>query len=103
MGDTARLQQVGAQLVSNAREFTAHGEVKLMVEVVGADQVTVSIHDTGLGVAMGRNRSKYLMSSASQSAQYPAICGLGIGLAICRQLIDMHGGKIGGPSGGDEK
>jgi signal transduction histidine kinase/AraC-like DNA-binding protein len=101
MGDTARLQQVALNLVTNAVKFTAQGEVKLVVNVE-KDQVTVSIQDTGLGVPLAEQEAIFDEFRQSERTVARGYGGLGIGLAICRQLIDLHGGKIGVNSGGDE-
>jgi signal transduction histidine kinase/DNA-binding LacI/PurR family transcriptional regulator/AraC-like DNA-binding protein len=101
MGDTARLQQVALNLVTNAVKFTACGEVKLVVEV-DEDEVTVSIQDTGLGVPDAEQAAIFDEFRQSERTVARGYGGLGIGLAICRQLIDLHGGKIGVRSGGAE-
>ena len=101
LGDTARLQQVALNLVSNAVKFTAQGEVKLIVDVA-EDQVTVSIRDTGLGVPGAEQEAIFDEFRQSERTVSRGYGGLGIGLAICRQLIDLHGGKIGVRSGGEE-
>ncbi len=101
MGDAARLQQVALNLVTNAVKFTAQGEVKLVVDV-GDDQVTVSIQDTGLGVPLAEQEVIFDEFRQSERTVSRGYGGLGIGLAICRRLIDLHGGEIGVRSGGDE-
>ncbi len=101
LGDTARLQQVALNLVNNAVKFTSQGEVKLVVEVK-EDEVTVSIQDTGLGVPLSEQEAIFDEFRQSERTVSRGYGGLGIGLAICRQLIDMHGGRIGVRSDGEE-
>ncbi len=101
IGDAARLQQVTMNLVNNAVKFTTHGEVALVVTLTD-DQVTVTIHDTGLGVPSAEQQAIFDEFRQSERTVARGYGGLGIGLAICRQLIEMHDGKIGVRSGGEE-
>jgi signal transduction histidine kinase/DNA-binding LacI/PurR family transcriptional regulator/AraC-like DNA-binding protein len=101
LGDAARLQQVALNLVSNAVKFTSQGEVALIVDLED-DQVTVSIQDTGLGVPLAEQEAIFDEFRQSERTVSRGYGGLGIGLAICRQLIEMHDGKLGVRSSGSE-
>ena len=101
MGDSARLQQVTLNLVSNAIKFTAQGEIALVVQVEQSS-ATVSICDSGLGVPLGEQVAIFDEFRQSERTVTRGYGGLGIGLAICRQLIELHDGKIGVHSSGDE-
>jgi signal transduction histidine kinase/DNA-binding LacI/PurR family transcriptional regulator/AraC-like DNA-binding protein len=101
MADAARLQQVALNLVSNAVKFTAHGEVALVVDV-GDGEVTISIRDTGLGVPVAEQEAIFDEFRQSERTVTRGYGGLGIGLAICRQLIELHEGRIGVYSSGEE-
>ncbi len=100
-GDQARLRQVALNLVSNAVKFTERGEVALRVEMDG-ETVTVSVSDTGLGIA--KNEQGLIFDEFRQSERTTArgYGGLGLGLAICKRLIERHGGEIGVQSSGKE-
>ena len=100
-GDAARLQQVALNLVSNAVKFTSQGEVALIVDLED-DQVTVSVRDTGLGVPLAEQDAIFDEFRQSERTVSRGYGGLGIGLAICRQLIEMHEGKLGLISSGSE-
>ena len=100
-GDAARLQQVTLNLVSNAVKFTSQGEVALIVNLE-EDQVTVSIQDTGLGVPLAEQAAIFDEFRQSERTVSRGYGGLGIGLAICRQLIEMHDGRLGVLSSGSE-
>ena len=100
-GDAARLQQVALNLVSNAVKFTLQGEVALIVDVKDS-QVTVSIQDTGLGVPLAEQSAIFDEFRQSERTVSRGYGGLGIGLAICRQLIEMHDGMLGVSSSGSE-
>ncbi|MDH7487139.1 MAG: substrate-binding domain-containing protein [Anaerolineae bacterium] len=100
-GDGARLQQVTLNLISNAVKFTSHGEVRLRID---GDEggVTVSVSDTGLGVPLDEQEAIFDEFRQSERTATRGFGGLGIGLAICRQIVHLHGGQIGVRSSGLE-
>jgi signal transduction histidine kinase/AraC-like DNA-binding protein/ActR/RegA family two-component response regulator len=100
-GDGARLQEVTLNLISNAVKFTAAGEVRLRIEANG-DGVTVSVSDTGLGVPLDEQEAIFDEFRQSERTAARGFGGLGVGLAICRQIIHLHGGQIGVHSSGEE-
>jgi signal transduction histidine kinase/DNA-binding LacI/PurR family transcriptional regulator/AraC-like DNA-binding protein len=108
-GDATRLQQVALNLVTNSVKFTAQGEVALQVQVggpvagVGEKTVTVSVRDTGLGVPLAEQAVIFDEFRQSERTAARGYGGLGIGLAICRRLVELHGGQIGVRSSGDEE
>jgi signal transduction histidine kinase/DNA-binding LacI/PurR family transcriptional regulator/AraC-like DNA-binding protein len=108
-GDATRLQQVVLNLVTNAVKFTAQGEVALEVEVggpvagVGEKTVTISVRDTGLGVPLAEQAVIFDEFRRSERTAARGYGGLGIGLAICRRLVELHGGQIGVRSSGEEE
>jgi signal transduction histidine kinase/DNA-binding LacI/PurR family transcriptional regulator/AraC-like DNA-binding protein len=101
MGDASRLQQVILNLVSNAVKFTSKGSVKLSVDVDDG-MVTVAVADTGLSVPVEEQTAIFDEFRQSERTVARGYGGLGIGLAICRQLIELHDGKIGVQSTGEE-
>jgi len=100
MGDPERLQQVIWNLLSNAIKFTAkHGRVRVNVQSVDSS-VEITVVDTGLGIdaeflPLIFKRFTQRDSSSTRSAR-----GLGVGLAITRQLVELHGGSIEAESPG---
>jgi signal transduction histidine kinase/AraC-like DNA-binding protein/DNA-binding LytR/AlgR family response regulator len=100
-GDRTRLRQVTLNLVANAVKFTRHGEVRLSVEARD-DAVTVSISDTGLGIASEEQEKIFDEFRRSERSLSRGYSGLGLGLAICKRLIELHGGSIGVSSAGEE-
>ena len=100
-GDQMRLQQVALNLVTNAIKFTARGEVALKVEV-GEGAVTVLVSDTGLGVPLAEQETIFDEFRQSERTAARGYGGLGVGLAICRQLVELHGGQIRVRSSGEE-
>ena len=100
-GDRTRLRQVALNLVNNAIKFTSQGEVSLRLEI-GNGTVTVSVHDTGLGIPPEEQEAIFNEFDRSKRSVLLGYSGLGLGLAICKRLIEMHGGTIGVHSTGDQ-
>jgi PAS domain S-box-containing protein len=111
VGDPLRLQQVLANLVSNAIKFTSRGEVALEVVPApaqllpakpGSDAsgtgILFRVRDTGIGMTketIARLFSPFMQADGSTTRKFG---GTGLGLAICRQLVEMMGGVIGAES-----
>ncbi len=100
-GDRTRLRQVVLNLVNNAIKFTASGTVTLEA-TAAADRVTVSVRDTGLGIPVEEQRVIFDEFRQSERTTARGYGGLGLGLAICKRLVEMHGGQIGVRSSGEE-
>ena len=100
-GDRTRLRQVALNLVNNAIKFTAQGEVALIVRTEHG-MVTVQVSDTGLGIPP--DEQAFIFDEFRQSERTTArgYGGLGLGLAICKSLVEMHGGRIWVESTGQE-
>jgi len=102
-GDPARLSQVFENLLSNAIKFTPEGGcVTLALERAdGHAQVTVS--DTGIGIpahVLPHVFDQFQQADSSITRRYG---GLGLGLAIARRLVEMHGGSIEAESAGEQR
>ncbi len=100
-GDRTRLRQVILNLVNNAVKFTTHGEVGLTARVE-AGRVMVSVQDTGLGIPLHEQNVIFDEFRQSERTTARGYGGLGLGLAICRKLVELHGGEIGVSSSGNE-
>jgi CheY-like chemotaxis protein len=95
-----RLQQVVWNLMSNAIKFTeAGGRVDVQVSVVGPT-VEIVVADTGEGIS--RDFLPYLFDRFRQADSSPSRRhgGLGLGLALVRQIAELHGGSVHAESGG---
>lgn len=101
LGDQARLQQVLLNFISNAVKFTAKGSVMLQAVVEGG-QVVVSVIDTGVGIPVDELESIFDEFHQSERTASRGFGGMGLGLAISRHLIELHGGYIGARSSGVE-
>ncbi|NML60992.1 AAA family ATPase [Massilia sp. RP-1-19] len=92
-GDRVQLQQVMLNLIVNAIEAMASANAALrtltiVTEAVSSHDLLVTVSDTGPGIAT-ENRERAFESLYTTKAG-----GLGIGLSICRSIIDAHGGKL---------
>jgi signal transduction histidine kinase len=92
--DAARLSQVVQNLLSNAVKFTdAGGKVTLRAwSAVGVVKLTVS--DSGLGIPPERMSTLFDRSGPSHTRGTRGERGTGLGLFICRQLVELHGGTL---------
>jgi len=93
MADEERLQQVLWNLLGNATKFTPEGG-KITVSATKTDTfIVVSVLDTGHG--MTEEEQAYLFQPYSYSGEYGTrLHGLGLGLALSKKLIELHGGEI---------
>ena len=101
MGDRTRLRQVTLNLVSNAVKYTEHGEVTLSVMLSG-NSITVMVSDTGIGIPLDEQKLIFDEFGRSNRSVTHGYGGIGLGLAISRRLIELHSGKIGVCSTGEE-
>ena len=93
LGDRTRLRQVTLNLISNAVKFTPAGQVCLDMSVMD-NKVTVSVSDTGIGISLDEQNTVFNEFYRSRSAIESGYGGLGLGLAISKQLIEQHGGYV---------
>lgn len=99
-GDSERLQQVLSNLVSNAVKFTPEGgRVQVRLEC-GAREGTLTVSDTGRGIGAEFLPFVFDMFRQADSSSTREHGGLGLGLAIARKLVELHGGRIGAASEG---
>lgn len=101
IGDRTRLRQVALNLIANAVKFTLSGRVELELEPEG-DMVKVMVRDTGLGIPLDEQASIFSEFHRSERSIAHGISGLGLGLSICKRLIELHGGTLGMYSSGVE-
>ena len=92
--DPTRLEQVLVNLLSNAAKYTSRGG-KICIEVVRqTDEVLISVNDTGDGIAPENLSSVFDLFVQANRTLARSEGGLGIGLTLVRQLIEMHGGRV---------
>jgi PAS domain S-box-containing protein len=99
-GDPERLQQVLWNLLQNAVKFTNRGgKVQVRLERVDS-HVKVSVSDTGVGIPANFVRQIFEPFRQADASSTRERGGLGLGLAIAKQLVEMHGGSIEAQSEG---
>ena len=98
MGDPVRLKQVIYNFVSNALKFTRDGGVDVTMSAVddgGRPRLRVEVRDTGRGVPRGAEARLFRDYSQLNLTEDRRMDGAGLGLAICKRLVDMMEGTIG--------
>ncbi len=103
-GDALRLQQVISNLLTNAIKFTASGG-RVLVRLARADDGTAEIAVTDTGVGISSEFLPFVFDRFRQADSGPTRPhgGLGLGLAIVRHLVRLHGGTVQALSGGHGK
>lgn len=97
IGDAHRLQQVFDNLLSNAVKCTHHGQITVRARQA-EESVVIDVDDTGQGI--GADFLPYIFEAFSQDEGKEARGGLGLGLAIAQQLVELHGGMLSARSAG---
>jgi signal transduction histidine kinase/CheY-like chemotaxis protein len=101
--DPVRLAQVVANLMTNAAKYTAaHGQITVSAAREG-DQIAIRVRDSGAGIAPEVLPSVFDTFYQGRQAIDRAQGGLGLGLAIVRSLVELHGGRVSATSEGPGK
>ena len=102
VADEDRLQQIVWNLLSNAVKFTPPGgEVRIAAATRGGSCVSIRVEDTGKGIAaelLPYVFDRFRQGDASTTKRHG---GLGLGLAIVRHLVELHGGTVNASSAGE--
>jgi signal transduction histidine kinase len=100
-GDSARIAQVVSNLLQNAAKFTGRGgRTRVSVEQDEARHAVIRVRDTGVGMApetLGRLFEPFMQADASLDRSKG---GLGLGLALTKGLVELHGGEVAASSEG---
>jgi PAS domain S-box-containing protein len=99
-GDAIRLQQVFWNLLSNSVKFTPEGGTIALNVDMDAGEVRVKISDNGIGVPANFLPHLFERFSQADSSSTRQHAGLGLGLSICKSLVELHGGRIVAESAG---
>jgi signal transduction histidine kinase/CheY-like chemotaxis protein len=101
LGDSSRLQQVVWNLVANAIKFTPKGgRVQVALSRINS-HVTITVSDSGVGIApdlLPHIFDRFRQGDASTTKRHG---GLGLGLSIVKQLVELHGGSVAATSKGE--
>jgi signal transduction histidine kinase/ActR/RegA family two-component response regulator len=101
LGDPDRLQQITWNLLSNAVKFTARqGCITIRLEQVGSNAL-ITVSDTGIGISpelLPYVFDRFRQADSTSTRRYG---GLGLGLAIVRHLVELHGGAVHAQSPGE--
>lgn len=100
LGDHKRLVQIVANLLVNAAKYTPEGGEILLALQAGREHAEISVRDNGVGIEAGMLGRVF--DSFSQVTRTPGRNegGLGIGLALVRSLVELHGGAVSAHSPG---
>ena len=98
--DPERLEQVFVNLLANASRYTdAGGAIAVSVHLSDGHAV-VRVRDTGIGIAQDALPHVFDLYRQANEANPRSRAGLGIGLALVRQLVQLHGGSVSAASAG---
>lgn len=98
MGDEGHLRQLLVNLTQNALKFTQEGSIKMGVDVHSSNQgkllAEFYVEDTGAGIEPGEQEKIFSSFVQGNHARNMMSGGLGLGLSICKHLVDLMGGDI---------
>jgi signal transduction histidine kinase len=104
MGDATRLQQVFWNIIKNAAKFTPQGgRVRVITDNVREGRILVQVTDTGMGIEPEMLPQIFNAFEQGHGDTHAKFGGLGLGLAISRAIVEMHGGEIRAESAGRGK
>jgi two-component system CheB/CheR fusion protein len=102
-GDPLRLGQVLSNLLTNAIKYTPGvGKISLKARME-SDQVVITVADTGVGMEPAQIERMFDMFTQAQSPANRNHGGLGIGLALVKSMVELHGGRVEASSAGPGK
>lgn len=93
MADKYRLRQVLINMIGNAIKFTEQGGITITSDVINAE-LRIKVTDTGCGIPEDRLATVFDMFTQVDSSSTRKAGGTGLGMAISKKIVDMHGGQI---------
>ncbi len=91
--DENRLQQVLHNLVGNAVKFTESGSIEVSAAIED-ERIVVRVTDTGIGIPEAQQERIFDAFEQAEASVEREVGGTGLGLAVTRQLVELHGGEI---------
>ncbi len=101
--DPIRLAQVFSNLLINAAKYTDPGGKIRVVASIGQGMLVVTIRDNGIGISKDMMPRLFEMFTQAQDALDRSQGGLGLGLALVRGIVELHGGSVSASSEGDNR
>ncbi|OWK44521.1 ATP-binding protein [Fimbriiglobus ruber] len=98
--DATRLEQILANLLNNAAKYTLPGGRIWLSVMDQGDEVAISVRDTGVGIPPDVLPHVFELFAQAGRTLDRAQGGLGIGLTLVKNLVEMHGGSVSADSGG---
>ena len=100
-GDSVRLEQVVCNLLENAAKYTPpRGQITLSLTREAGNGVVLSVRDTGIGLDTGNLEGIFELFTQVDRTLAHSGGGLGLGLAVVRRILELHGGRIEARSAG---
>ena len=93
-GDDRRLRQILTNLIGNAIKFTSKGEVEVRLEYPDLEHWAIRVTDTGMGIPLDAQSSIFDPFKQADNAITRDNRGIGLGLSITKQLVELMGGRI---------
>lgn len=95
-GDLRKCKQIMLNLLSNALKYTGEGgRIIIKTELDRAEGIRISVSDTGIGIPPEEHEKIFSEFHQTDRARDEQLGGTGIGLALTKRLVELHGGKIG--------
>lgn len=95
VADAQRVAQIVSNLVGNAIKFSEPGGRVTVAAVVDGDRLRVEVQDDGIGIAPADRAKLFKRFSQLDMSNTRRAGGVGLGLTICKSLVEAHGGQIG--------
>ena len=90
--DAVLIERVLCNLLENATKYTPQGSRIVITAEVGEPFLEIAVNDNGPGLPVGKE--EIIFEKFTRGERESATPGIGLGLAICRAIIEAHGGKI---------
>ena len=102
-GDRTRLVQIVSNLLSNAAKYTAEGGDIVIAVGLNAGTIEISVRDTGIGISPELLPHVFELFTQAERSPDRSQGGLGLGLALVRSLVELHGGSVDAYSEGADR